>query len=209
MPRWNSLLTTQALPVSYFQIPKAGCTSLMEALWKAHDRQTGQATYKGFARAKNGPWLKLRALPEPERNAVLGKETFTVLRDPVDRFWSAFHDKLRGEANHIQEFFAERYQLPLEPEFERFVLCLTGDSEPFRDRHFTPQARLLEGTRIDFWFRLDRSDVLNEYLTERIGETIGQQHRNPRKPVRLIGPSAEDALRRYYAADHALLDRAA
>lgn len=148
--------------------------------------------------------------------SMVGIRTAAVVRDPVDRFLSAFHYLKRGGINAHDAEFAARFLAPYvtagdladvveQPDVKRWLLeegC-----------HFRSQAEFLRdisGTvRIDHLFAYERLDSAATQLSELLGRRISFPRLNEtaRPQVSLTAQQCE-SVRAVYADDVALHERA-
>jgi hypothetical protein len=197
-PRPGLIFTAPELPIAFVQIGKTASTAIKQAMWRAVARARGDADLAE-------DWPRLGRLAPEDRAAELAKETFTVLRDPLERFWSAYHSKMGGRDVVISAKLAARYGVAEDVGLDQLARLIAEDPEGVGDRHFAPQAALLSGLRIDRWFRYERLDEVDAYLRDRIDEPLALANVNPDKPGMAMAPETETLLRRYYSDDYALL----
>jgi hypothetical protein len=168
-----ALFTAPELPVTFVQNPKAGCTSVKEAMWKSIDRRGGVPTFVGRPPPGPGPWM-----PDP-RPAAMEKETFAVVRHPLARLYSAYWNKIRMPAG--REAFASVEKLrhwrdlniATDPGLGGFLDLISTSPPDQLDMHWRPQHLNLTD-RIDNLFKLERPEVLAAYLNDKLGEQLGQ-----------------------------------
>lgn len=90
----NRLFTTYKVPLRYLVIPKCGCTFIKNLLWRLEhgaDHDVPLRVHDDDARFLRADALGLTA--EDIRGEA---HAFTVLRNPVDRFFSLYTDKVIG-----------------------------------------------------------------------------------------------------------------
>lgn len=109
----NRLFTTRTVPLRYLVIPKCGCTFVKNLLWRLEhgaDHARPIRVHDDDSRFVRADALGLRAADiRAEAHA------FTVLRNPVDRFFSLYSDKVIGPGwRHyvpLREVLVTRYGL--------------------------------------------------------------------------------------------------
>lgn len=90
----NRLFTTSKVPLRYLVIPKCGCTFIKNLLWRLEhggDHDVPLRVHDDDAR-----FLRADALGLTDADIRLESHAFTVLRNPVDRFYSLYTDKVIG-----------------------------------------------------------------------------------------------------------------
>lgn len=93
----HRLFTIRAYPIRYLVIPKCGCTFVKNLLWRL-EHGTPHADQLRIHDADEG-FLRASALGL-SREAILAEEhAFTIVRNPVDRFFSLYADKVIGEGH--------------------------------------------------------------------------------------------------------------
>jgi hypothetical protein len=117
----------------YIPIQKAGCTSMTTAI-----RQGTDAGSKGAVATESPCWrnpLHLGCVPEDFRSGA--RRAFTVVRHPVDRFWSAYnHLVVQGGDDRIGFVVRESLRLsPQRPLTPDLLLDYVG-SQPIDDLYF-------------------------------------------------------------------------
>jgi hypothetical protein len=197
-PRPNLIYTAPELAIALLQVGKAASTAIKTAMWRAVARARGEPELAE-------DWPKLNKLPRAELRAAIAKETFMVVRDPLERFWSAYHNKILGRDPGVLARLTRRYGAVEALGPDEFARLIADDPDEVADRHFCPQTVLRRGVRIDRWFRYERLDEVDAYLRERIGEPLGVANVNRSKPAMTFAPETEARLRRYYAEDYELL----
>lgn len=85
--------TTRRYPIFYLSITKCGCTYLKNLMYYLdHDQMHPMARF-----IHDQSEDLIRAEDRDPRVIVDARHVFTVLRDPVDRFFSLYFDKIHGE----------------------------------------------------------------------------------------------------------------
>lgn len=150
----NRLFTTRRVPLRYLVIPKCGCTFVKNLLWRLEHGADHAVPLR--VHDDDADFLRADALGlTPEAIRAEG-HAFTVLRNPVDRFFSLYTDKVIGPG--WQKFVPLRKVLVqrhgLDPEARSVgahrancallidwleANLATGRDLP-KDPHWTPQA---------------------------------------------------------------------
>jgi len=176
-----------ATGIALIHIPKTGGTSLSHALygrgiWHRRWDQIRDADPAGFTR-----WLKV-----------------SVVRDPIERFVSAYSYLKCGGSNEFDRFVSQRF---LRGDVEQFVEMLRNcqlDHPVMRYWHFRPQAEfVLSSADILMVDRLIRFEQLEEgartlglHELPRLNALVAK----PRVPVAL-SQSARSQIEKIYARD--------
>ena len=94
--------------------------------------------------------------------------TFAFVRDPLDRFVSAWHDKVVD--NNYYDFDAATHErMQTVEEFARWTATHDLAASPGTDQHLTLQSRMIDLNRVDFLGRLERFDRDFAEVCERVG----------------------------------------
>lgn len=196
---WFFPREVRATGLLFIHVPKTAGTSIHMALYGrtlSHD--------------------SLAAWQETYPRSMAGIRTAAVVRDPVDRFLSAFHYLKRGGMNSFDAEFASRYLQPFatpgdladameRTDVQRWLLC-----EGF---HFRPQADFLRdrsgAVRIDHLFAYERLDDAAARLSDILGRSITFPHlnRTDRPDLSLTNQQVR-RVRSIYAEDVALHQQA-
>lgn len=183
----------------FIHVPKAAGTSIHMALYGRALGHDSLATWQ-----TNYP------------RSMVGIRTAAVVRDPVDRFLSAFHYLKRGGMNALDAEFASTYLQPFvtagdlvdaieRPEVQRWLL-----GEGF---HFRRQADFLRdhsGTvRIDHLFAYERLGEAAARLSDIFGRPISFPHLNQTERVASsLNARQRELVLATYSEDAALHERA-
>lgn len=173
-------------PLAYVLNAKAACTLALHFLfyvnhnYRYFDVAQIHASRNAFLQL-HGTELDARALNAYYR---LSPEVFTIVRDPLRRFVSAFYEKILigGDPgyNALRDLLTSVHNIDLSPEADRAQSCLSFakwlaslKDQGQIDAHFRPQhINLRMGSRfaIDTILRLEDRDALAAYFTKWIGE---------------------------------------
>ncbi|ALG91047.1 MULTISPECIES: sulfotransferase family 2 domain-containing protein [Actibacterium] len=179
----------------FVHIPKTAGISVCEAVYNT-DQLFGHAPAIGW---------RSRDVERFERLF-----TFSLMRDPTDRFFSAFYYLKTGALTDKDNAFAARYLSA----FDTPDALLTAMARnPFlRARimswvHFTPQAWYLTDRQskviVDYIGRVETFDESMSEIATRLGKTYAPTHSNKSKRPRdlALGPQAKTFLENLYADD--------
>lgn len=90
----NRLFTTHKVPLRYLVIPKCGCTFVKNLLWRLEHGADHAVPLR--VHDDDSQFLRADALGLTE-DVIRGEQhAFTVVRNPVDRFFSLYTDKVIG-----------------------------------------------------------------------------------------------------------------
>jgi Sulfotransferase family len=212
--------------LAYFDVPKVACTSLKTLFWEIETgRPFPSRAYSGLLRRL---LMRLGYRPpgihrEPNyetrsffaaQPVPAGYETMVVIRDPIDRLYSAWKDK--GSADVLRrnggELDLRNEGLPVQPEFGTYVERLSHYREVSRPvrTHTHPLAWHL-GPRLDAFdhvFRIEELGSLAEFLSRRLGRPVRVPHLERTKAPVAVGklnPIQVEALSSIVAPDYAWL----
>lgn len=195
------------LKLTYYPVPKNGNTSIRNLLYQIERGMPFQQPYE----------LALLMGPAPEFIPVYipGFDRVAVVRDPVQRFISAY----RNRVLHYHEISRERMRrrggaeaLPERPTITQFIKNL----EEYRKiwpiaQHTHPQTYFL-GKDPGFFqriFRLEKMHELEAYFSERLGRPVSLPRlRTEGPPAEQISLSASDVddLKKFYEEDYRFLE---
>ena len=94
--------------------------------------------------------------------------TFAFVRDPLDRFVSAWHDKVVN-ANYYDFDERTHQQMQRVEEFARWTADQDLSAVPGTDQHLTWQSRMIDLNRVDFVGRLETFDRDFAEVCRRVG----------------------------------------
>lgn len=165
---WNPAgIVSRATQLIYFPVPKAACTSikLMIAQWEG--LEVG-------AEVHNVAFETVRAAAV---HRLPGFRSFTVVRNPWDRLWSCYKDKIVGAADRFGRVHPgfERYNRILrrpvffvDMTFDAFVRVVAQIPDFLADEHFRSQIEMASGPFgrfvVDRWFDLERLEDLDDLV---------------------------------------------
>ena len=137
--------------------------------------------------------------------AFEGYVTFGFVRDPLDRFVSAWHDKVVDNNYYaFDEPTHERMQ-----RVEEFALWTSAQdlaAVPGTDQHLTLQSRMIDLNRLDFIGRLETFDRDFAEVCERVGApavpTAPQNQTAPGGRDQLVSDELRDLVARMYRRDY-------
>lgn len=97
LPHMSRLFTSRKFPIHYLVIPKCGCTFIKNFLWTLEnegDHSNGLRIHDDDSRFMRASELDLSV------DQIIKREhAFTVIRNPIDRFFSLYSDKVIGEGH--------------------------------------------------------------------------------------------------------------
>jgi hypothetical protein len=174
-----------AKPLSYVLNPKAACTLILHFLFYANHNYR----YYDIARIHSsrtalfrlhGAELDARVL---EKYYALSPQSFTVVRDPLRRFVSGFHEKilLGGDSDYfeVRDYITSYHDVDLSPEADPARSCLafarwmaSDNRLLLNDGHFRPQSQNIKAAsrfRIDTVLRLEDRAAVEAFFAKWIG----------------------------------------
>lgn len=201
----------------YFPIPKAGSSSVKRAITEA----------EGLP-ATNTPHHKyFQLVPAKELHDYPDYVKFTVVRNPWDRLFSCFKDKIQGDLSDRQVVRGDRVYAGFErynkilrkrifrPDMtlEEFAAVVARIPDFVSDEHFRSQYRLFstpDGTSlVDQIIKVEQFDEGLQQLRAKLNAqdfTIKHVHRSAQSDYRrFYTERAAQAVARRYAKDIALL----
>jgi predicted O-methyltransferase YrrM len=183
----------------FIHIPKAAGTSVAHALY---GRQIGH--------------IPLREWESWYPRSIRRLEIFTIVREPVERFLSAFWFLKRGGMNAGDKAFADEYLAGYD-DAERFVKALVDpglQTMILKGMHFRPQHEFIEaeskGIRVGMIIPIERLDEGMARLEKRAGRAIAMPHlnRTERDRGEELSAEAKEILKLLYRKDAELHARA-
>jgi Sulfotransferase family len=198
------------LRLAYFPVPKNACSTLKILFYRINTGEIWSSARNGgqpIHRTKGYRTLKFSAararVPE-------GYQTLAVVRDPIDRFLSAYFNKVVDERGATQAAMAPGAVLP--ESFDEFldrIEELRHANYQIR-QHTRPQTDFLgpDPGYFSFVFRLEANAGLRNWLRDRIGAPPKLRHVN--RSQRSFGrerltPAQLARLRDLYRADFAFI----
>lgn len=133
--------------------------------------------------------------------------TFAFVRDPLDRFVSAWHDKV-VDHNYYDFDTATHERMQRVEEFARWTAGQDLSAVPGTDQHLTLQSRMIDLNRVDFVGRLETFDRDFGEVCERIGApavpTLPKNQTAPGGRDRQVSQELRELVGRMYARDYQL-----
>lgn len=156
-------------------------------------------------------------------------ESFSIVRDPLRRFVSGFHEKLilGGDPELLQyrDMLTSQHGIDLSPEANLAKSCLafakvvaTIEDQRLLDQHFRPQFLNLAvgyGFQIDTILKLEDRDSILAFFTKWIGEEKAKWFQTLRHNAQkyaledFVTDELKELIRKIYAQDYALFYDAA
>ena len=211
-------------PLSYISNPKAACTLALHFLFYVnHNYRYFDVSYIHFSPTA---LLRLQGAELDPRilNAFyhLSPERFSIVRDPLRRFVSAFHEKiyLGGDANYLQlrDMLTSLHGVDLSPEANLAQSCLafakwiaSHEDQRSTDPHFRPQClNLMVDSRftIDTILCIEDRDSLFAFFSKWIGSEkakwfLSLQFNVQKYPIDdFVSDELKDVIRKIYAEDY-------
>lgn len=150
----NRLFTIRQANVRYLVIPKCACTFVKNVLWRL-EHSSGYSTPLRIHDADE-KFLRVSDLGLTIEDIAKEDFAFTVIRNPVDRFFSLYTDKVIGEGHKnyvpLRAVLTTKYGLNIKPvtiedhtrNCEILVSWiqrnLTDEIDLQKDAHWTPQS---------------------------------------------------------------------
>lgn len=162
--------------VAYFAVPKAACTTIKKALFQAEKGISFDATaYPGRPFSIHGVY-PTRLFKEVKKDEIVGYECFTVIRDPIERFLSAYRNRVLEKDEISKSKVSGKISelgLPLRPSLSTFISHL-NEYRVVRgiDHHVSPMTLFL-GRNRDFYSRIYNISQSSEAI-KRIQEITGR-----------------------------------
>lgn len=131
--------------------------------------------------------------------------TFAFVRDPLDRFVSAWHDKV-VDHNYYDFDPATHQRMQQVEEFARWTAEQDLSAVPGTDQHLTLQSRMIDLNRVDLVGRLETFDRDFAQVCERIGApavpTAPKNQTAPGGRDRQVSDELRELVARMYARDY-------
>jgi len=200
--------------LAYFPVAKNACTSLTRLFFEIENG----FPYQNFA--INGETIYLHTFyhsplsAEEHLRRTEGMKRIAVVRDPIDRFISAYRNRVlyHGE---IRNASFERHSIPLgtphEPRLNEFAGYLDEYRKiPVIRGHTHPQVKWLGNdlSRFDHVYTFDRLPELLSMLRDLTGHNLtlpNAQRSDQRIQIDRLTPESLAILRKIYAPDYELL----
>jgi hypothetical protein len=221
-----TILFGETRPLSYVLNPKAACTLALHFLFLVnHGYRYFDLAHIHFSRTAllqlHGPELDPRIL---NKFLKLAPETFSIVRNPLRRFVSAFVQKVLtdGDPGYVsfRDLLTSRHGIDLSPEADPARTCLafakwiaSHDEPKSVDPHFRPQhVNLAMGGRfnVDTILRLEDRDALSAFFSKWIGAEKAKWFLSIPFNVQkyaadeIVTDELEDVVRTVYAEDYKL-----
>jgi hypothetical protein len=167
----------------FVQIPKVATTSMRAALgaFVAGEREIDPAQVERRDAYVNERY-SLNAFPAEIRSLSRHRFTFAFVRNPLDRLYSAYVNKVAAPVDGSINLF-DRHGISLDMTFPDFVEAITALSDDRCDLHLRSQYRFITdraGVVVSFVGRFERLDSDWEGLSKRFGL--------PALPLRNVSP---------------------
>jgi hypothetical protein len=96
-PHTSRLFTSRKFPIHYLVIPKCGCTFVKNFLWTL---ENGDAHANGLRiHDDDSRFMRASELGLTVEQIIAREHAFTVVRNPIDRFYSLYSDKVIGDGH--------------------------------------------------------------------------------------------------------------
>lgn len=203
--------------VSYFSVPKCGCTSLKSLFFEhVHGLTFEEAKADAHPAVGDVEWVHgvypSLQFAKTAAAAPAGGWRFAVIRDPFGRIVSCYRNRVRaGKARRQMQARADRLRakgLSPEPSLEEFIERLPRYRRMIGDirGHSMPLSHFLgtDPAYFDRIYTLRDMDVLHDDLRARLGPLPPLPHlqtRGPGMSVHDLSRAARDRIARVYAED--------
>lgn len=193
--RRKRLAAVQQAGMLFVHVPKNAGQSVSDALYRVQIRHNSIRYYR-------------RTMPDLAR-----LPSFAIIRDPADRFLSAYHYGLAGGQPDNRITYGMRHRYMRFRSVHEALDHVEAARSPYEIDHiFRPQSWYVtdETGAVAVDRLLPMSDLcrLSSFLPQLAQRPIGHINRGGQRSDRL-SPQAEARVRHVYAADYALLDRIA
>ena len=196
---YNGIVISEVQAI-YYYIPKCACTSLKKLIADFQGIQYANIHTAPFSKIPPNEWWKYKSWTH-----------FAIVRNPFDRLYSLYRDKLRpgttapGFVDGVDHAVFGGTGVHASMTFEEFALYVTTIQDP--DPHYAPQSRLLPQS--DGVLEIIRFEDLDERLPRLLKQIyinleVPHLNRSPR-PVNGYRKAYSDTLRKvvenYYQED--------
>ena len=202
--------------LAFYSVPKIACTSVKRLLYYMEHGQTPHDARAGKDAGKTPITLRGETgFDADEADRLSALESFTIVRDPIKRFLSAYANRVRfhGELDQWRvnngSLTLRRPSRPSLAEFVDYLEDYRADSQTIR-HHTQPMTYFLGSDlgRYDHVFKMEDLESVTAFLSDRSGQPLTLPHKQKGGP-RLTPEDLSDKhltkIRDYYAADYTLL----
>jgi chondroitin 4-sulfotransferase 11 len=182
----------------FFHIPKTGGNSICDALFDGQP-----VNHRLYVRCEQADPVTTRRFFK-----------FCILRDPLDRFLSAYNFLIGGGMTDYDRAFHDRHLVD-KPPLVAFLNRFREDPAVRNHVHFLPQGHFITDrrgrVRMDYLGRFDQLEASFDAIARRIGVAARLPHRNASHRRELADSLSADAihfLRGYYCEDMRLIESA-
>lgn len=178
----------------FIHIPRTAGGSISKSIYGGADKGHMPArVYKAYNAAKFSRYF-----------------AFAFVRNPFDRFVSAYHRALQNPSSAVTRNFADQYIRPF-PDFEKFVEAMAQPAFAWRvmgHPHFAPQAEMVSingQVVVDYVGHFERlgeeySKLVSEHFP--LAEPLGVENKTPHEPYSTYyTPKSRDIVERLYSKD--------
>lgn len=231
-PDTHRLFTTHKVPLRYLVIPKCGCTFVKNLLWRIENG--ADHTQPIRVHDDDSRFLRASELGLTEEDIRKENHAFTVIRNPVDRFFSLYTDKVIGPGwekyvplrKTLMEGYglnpdlisAEGHRANCEILIDWLERNLRDEIDLPKEAHWTPQhyrGALIKKFDLKILILKDIADqlpVLVRDLLPDIEQTLaGLEENRSAKPVAkgdILVPELRKRINTVYARDRDLFQKA-
>jgi hypothetical protein len=205
--------------IAYFPVPKVACSSLKHLFFflengRNFENFTDEAGKKHHIHNAVYPTL---SSSDDDWSCAANMHRIAVVRDPMDRFVSAYRNRVlfykELSQTSIDAGKAQVLGLKPDPNLDEFIdrLELYRALSPVIKHHTDPQSYFV-GHTLDYFnkvYRFEELDTLAADLTERIGQPVALPHEQKGIGGQLPSISAKRVAKmlEFYSGDYALLKR--
>jgi len=206
------VISDAADKLGYLPIPKAACSTLKFAFLRLENEQLADAyhadelkrIHQYFSR-KPQNWVSLRDLRRK------GSFRFTVVRDPIDRFMSAYQNRVVDYSDLENKAFQKRRRADLSrsPSIDELALNLHAycETNASINHHVRPQAEFIrDKAAFDRIYAMSDLPALADDVFDQTGVrlTLAKSNSSKTEKPRLAADALE-ALQQFYAVDYEFL----